>query len=137
MKREQAAPQLLELLANDRQSQAGHMLNNLSTDPTALLREVSARTCGKVKNPHDVNAILFFYYTETSNYQNVTRQPYLQQIHVFFRRDKQTDIYFNFCYSLFVVCVGGGGVCKPFWSGVSVRDALWTASLYGVLLHRQ
>lgn len=40
MKREQAAPQLLELLANDRQSQAGHMLNNLSTDSTALIREV-------------------------------------------------------------------------------------------------
>lgn len=41
-KREQGAPQLLELLANDRQSQAGHMLNNLSTDSTALVREVSA-----------------------------------------------------------------------------------------------
>ncbi|CAJ1079920.1 E3 SUMO-protein ligase RanBP2 isoform X2 [Xyrichtys novacula] len=39
-KRDQAAPQLLELLANDRQSQAGHMLLNLSTDPTALIREV-------------------------------------------------------------------------------------------------
>lgn len=60
MKREQAAPQLLELLANDRQSQAGHMLNNLSTDSTALIREVSARTCVKVKNQHDMNAILFF-----------------------------------------------------------------------------
>lgn len=41
-KREQAAPQLLELLANDRQSQAGHMLNNLSADSTALVKEVSA-----------------------------------------------------------------------------------------------
>ncbi|XP_034549392.1 ranBP2-like and GRIP domain-containing protein 3 isoform X1 [Notolabrus celidotus] len=40
-KRDQAAPpQPLELLANDRQSQAGHMLLNLSTDPTALIREV-------------------------------------------------------------------------------------------------
>ncbi|XP_074551049.1 E3 SUMO-protein ligase RanBP2 isoform X1 [Halichoeres trimaculatus] len=39
-KRDPAAPQLLELLANDRQSQAGHMLLNLSTDPTALIREV-------------------------------------------------------------------------------------------------
>lgn len=60
MKREQAAPQLLELLANDRQSQAGHMLNNLSTDSTALVKVVSARTCGKVKNQRDMNAILFF-----------------------------------------------------------------------------
>lgn len=41
-KREQAVPQLLELLANDRQSQAGHMLNNLSTDSTALIKDVSA-----------------------------------------------------------------------------------------------
>uniref|UniRef100_A0A7N8YBK4 RAN binding protein 2 n=1 Tax=Mastacembelus armatus TaxID=205130 RepID=A0A7N8YBK4_9TELE len=39
-KREQSAPQLLELLANDRQSQAGHMLLNLSTDPVTLIREV-------------------------------------------------------------------------------------------------
>lgn len=40
-KRDQSAPQLLELLANDRQSQAGHMLLNLSTDSTTLIREVS------------------------------------------------------------------------------------------------
>ncbi|XP_033474036.2 E3 SUMO-protein ligase RanBP2 isoform X2 [Epinephelus lanceolatus] len=39
-KRDQAAPQLLELLANDRQSQAGHMLLNLSTDSSTLIREV-------------------------------------------------------------------------------------------------
>ncbi|XP_037095260.1 E3 SUMO-protein ligase RanBP2 isoform X3 [Syngnathus acus] len=39
-KRDQSAPQLLELLANDRQSQAGHMLLNLSTDPCSLIREV-------------------------------------------------------------------------------------------------
>ncbi|XP_035532814.1 E3 SUMO-protein ligase RanBP2 [Morone saxatilis] len=39
-KRDQSAPQLLELLANDRQSQAGHMLLNLSTDSTTLIREV-------------------------------------------------------------------------------------------------
>lgn len=39
-KRDQAAPQPLELLANDRQSQAGHMLLNLSTDSTTLIREV-------------------------------------------------------------------------------------------------
>ncbi|KAM9709165.1 E3 SUMO-protein ligase RanBP2 isoform 1-T1 [Menidia menidia] len=39
-KRDQSAPQLLELLANDRQSQAGHMLFNLSTDLPALIREV-------------------------------------------------------------------------------------------------
>uniref|UniRef100_A0A668W0T3 RAN binding protein 2 n=1 Tax=Oreochromis aureus TaxID=47969 RepID=A0A668W0T3_OREAU len=39
-KRDQTAPQLLELLANDRQSQAGHMLFNLSTDSSALIREV-------------------------------------------------------------------------------------------------
>ncbi|KAM9347457.1 E3 SUMO-protein ligase RanBP2 [Symphorus nematophorus] len=39
-KRDQTAPQLLELLANDRQSQAGHMLLNLSTDSTTLIREV-------------------------------------------------------------------------------------------------
>ncbi|XP_041663368.1 E3 SUMO-protein ligase RanBP2 isoform X2 [Cheilinus undulatus] len=39
-KRDQSAPPLLELLANDRQSQAGHMLLNLSADPTTLIREV-------------------------------------------------------------------------------------------------
>ncbi|XP_062258381.1 E3 SUMO-protein ligase RanBP2 isoform X2 [Platichthys flesus] len=39
-KRDQSAPPLLELLANDRQSQAGHMLLNLSTDLTILIREV-------------------------------------------------------------------------------------------------
>uniref|UniRef100_A0A673AUW6 E3 SUMO-protein ligase RanBP2 n=1 Tax=Sphaeramia orbicularis TaxID=375764 RepID=A0A673AUW6_9TELE len=39
-KRDQTAPQLLELLANDRQSQAGHMLLNLSTDTSTLIREV-------------------------------------------------------------------------------------------------
>ncbi|KAM9850833.1 E3 SUMO-protein ligase RanBP2 [Aulostomus maculatus] len=39
-KRDQSAPQLLELLANDRQSQAGHMLLNLSTDASTLIREV-------------------------------------------------------------------------------------------------
>ncbi|KAK2839618.1 hypothetical protein Q5P01_013358 [Channa striata] len=36
----QPAPHLLELLANDRQSQAGHMLLNLSADPPRLIREV-------------------------------------------------------------------------------------------------
>ncbi|XP_004555650.3 E3 SUMO-protein ligase RanBP2 isoform X3 [Maylandia zebra] len=39
-KRDQTAPQFLELLANDRQSQAGHMLFNLSTDSSALISEV-------------------------------------------------------------------------------------------------
>ncbi|XP_069554564.1 E3 SUMO-protein ligase RanBP2 isoform X2 [Brachyistius frenatus] len=39
-KRDQSAPHLLELLANDRQSQAGHMLFNLSSDSSALIREV-------------------------------------------------------------------------------------------------
>ncbi|XP_061923454.1 E3 SUMO-protein ligase RanBP2 isoform X2 [Entelurus aequoreus] len=39
-KRDQSAPQLLELLASDRQSQAGHMLLNLSTDSSNLIREV-------------------------------------------------------------------------------------------------
>ncbi|XP_077472520.1 E3 SUMO-protein ligase RanBP2 isoform X2 [Stigmatopora argus] len=39
-KRDQSAPQLLELLANDRQSQAGHMLLNLSADACSLIREV-------------------------------------------------------------------------------------------------
>ncbi|XP_044071862.1 E3 SUMO-protein ligase RanBP2 isoform X2 [Siniperca chuatsi] len=39
-KRDQSAPQLLELLANDRQSQSGHMLLNLSTDSSTLIREV-------------------------------------------------------------------------------------------------
>ncbi|XP_077435417.1 E3 SUMO-protein ligase RanBP2 [Vanacampus margaritifer] len=39
-KRDQSAPQILELLANDRQSQAGHMLLNLSTDSCSLIREV-------------------------------------------------------------------------------------------------
>ncbi|XP_053733056.1 E3 SUMO-protein ligase RanBP2 isoform X1 [Synchiropus splendidus] len=38
--RDQPSPQFLELLANDRQSQAGHMLLNLSTDSSALIREV-------------------------------------------------------------------------------------------------
>uniref|UniRef100_H3CFP9 RAN binding protein 2 n=1 Tax=Tetraodon nigroviridis TaxID=99883 RepID=H3CFP9_TETNG len=39
-KRDQAGPQLLELLANDRQSQAGHMLFNLSADASSLIAEV-------------------------------------------------------------------------------------------------
>nr|XP_054592033.1 E3 SUMO-protein ligase RanBP2 isoform X1 [Nothobranchius furzeri] len=39
-KRDPSAPQLLELLASDRQSQAGHMLFNLGTDLSALIREV-------------------------------------------------------------------------------------------------
>ncbi|XP_014892528.1 E3 SUMO-protein ligase RanBP2 isoform X2 [Poecilia latipinna] len=39
-KRDQSAPQLLELLASDRQSQAGHMLFNLSADTFTLIREV-------------------------------------------------------------------------------------------------
>ncbi|XP_068184695.1 E3 SUMO-protein ligase RanBP2 [Antennarius striatus] len=39
-KRDQSVPQLLELLANDRQSQAGHMLLNLSSDSCTLIREV-------------------------------------------------------------------------------------------------
>lgn len=39
-KRDQSCLQLLEQLANDRQSQAGHMLFNLSTDATTLIREV-------------------------------------------------------------------------------------------------
>ncbi|XP_028289444.1 ranBP2-like and GRIP domain-containing protein 3 isoform X2 [Parambassis ranga] len=39
-KRDQSAPPFLEMLANDRQSQAGHMLFNLSTDSSTLIREV-------------------------------------------------------------------------------------------------
>ncbi|XP_026233210.1 E3 SUMO-protein ligase RanBP2 isoform X2 [Anabas testudineus] len=39
-KKDPSAPQHMELLANDRQSQAGHMLLNLSTDPSTLIREV-------------------------------------------------------------------------------------------------
>ncbi|XP_047456055.1 ranBP2-like and GRIP domain-containing protein 3 isoform X2 [Mugil cephalus] len=39
-KRDQSAPQLLELLANDRQSQAGHMLLNLSPDASTLIGQV-------------------------------------------------------------------------------------------------
>ncbi|XP_055008638.1 E3 SUMO-protein ligase RanBP2 [Boleophthalmus pectinirostris] len=39
-KRDQVAPQFLELVASDRQSQAGHMLLNLSADPTTLIHEV-------------------------------------------------------------------------------------------------
>ncbi|TNN03173.1 hypothetical protein fugu_000202 [Takifugu bimaculatus] len=39
-KRDQSCLQLLELLANDRQSQAGHMLFSLSTNATTLIREV-------------------------------------------------------------------------------------------------
>ncbi|XP_051938022.1 E3 SUMO-protein ligase RanBP2 isoform X1 [Hippocampus zosterae] len=39
-KRDQSTPHLLELLANDRQSQAGHMLLNLNADPCSLIREV-------------------------------------------------------------------------------------------------
>ncbi|CAL8371147.1 unnamed protein product [Arctogadus glacialis] len=34
------APELLELMANDRQSQAGHMLLNLSSDPQTFVTEV-------------------------------------------------------------------------------------------------
>ncbi|XP_056146006.1 E3 SUMO-protein ligase RanBP2 [Lampris incognitus] len=40
-KGDQSSPQLLELLANDRQSQAGHMLLNLSTDAPTFTREVA------------------------------------------------------------------------------------------------
>ncbi|XP_014830529.1 PREDICTED: E3 SUMO-protein ligase RanBP2 isoform X2 [Poecilia mexicana] len=39
-KKDQSPPQLLELLASDRQSQAGHMLFNLSADTFTLIREV-------------------------------------------------------------------------------------------------
>uniref|UniRef100_A0A3P9K300 E3 SUMO-protein ligase RanBP2 n=1 Tax=Oryzias latipes TaxID=8090 RepID=A0A3P9K300_ORYLA len=39
-KRDQSPPLLLELLANDRQSQAGHMLLSLNPDPSTLIREV-------------------------------------------------------------------------------------------------
>ncbi|XP_029935968.1 E3 SUMO-protein ligase RanBP2 isoform X1 [Myripristis murdjan] len=39
-KGDQTAPQLIELLANDRQSQAGHMLLNLSADTHTFIREV-------------------------------------------------------------------------------------------------
>uniref|UniRef100_A0A3P9PDL6 E3 SUMO-protein ligase RanBP2 n=1 Tax=Poecilia reticulata TaxID=8081 RepID=A0A3P9PDL6_POERE len=39
-KKDQSAPQLLELLASDRQSQAGHMLLNLSANTFTLIREV-------------------------------------------------------------------------------------------------
>ncbi|XP_076018006.1 E3 SUMO-protein ligase RanBP2 isoform X1 [Genypterus blacodes] len=39
-KRDEPAPHPLELLADDRQSQAGHMLLNLSTDSATLIREV-------------------------------------------------------------------------------------------------
>ncbi|KAF7670356.1 hypothetical protein LDENG_00252310 [Lucifuga dentata] len=39
-KRDQSAPQLLELLANDRQSQAGHMLLNLGNDAATMIKEV-------------------------------------------------------------------------------------------------
>ena len=40
-KGDQLAPKLLELMANDRQSQAGHMLLNLSSDPQTFITEVS------------------------------------------------------------------------------------------------
>ncbi|KAK7904914.1 hypothetical protein WMY93_017521 [Mugilogobius chulae] len=39
-KRDQPAHQFLDLMASDRQSQAGHMLLNLSADPSTLIREV-------------------------------------------------------------------------------------------------
>ncbi|KAJ3591688.1 hypothetical protein NHX12_006820 [Muraenolepis orangiensis] len=39
-KGDQLAPQLLELMASDRQSQAGHMLLNLSSDTQTLITEV-------------------------------------------------------------------------------------------------
>uniref|UniRef100_A0A8C5APR3 RanBD1 domain-containing protein n=1 Tax=Gadus morhua TaxID=8049 RepID=A0A8C5APR3_GADMO len=39
-KGDQLAPKLLELMANDRQSQAGHMLLNLSSDPQTFITEV-------------------------------------------------------------------------------------------------
>lgn len=145
MKWEQTAPQLLELLANDRQSQAGHMLNNLSMDSTSsLIREVSACICGKLKNQHNMNARLFLFFCVITItkipkcYQTAVPLPDAYLVCLWcFPLMRQTDIYFNSCDPLFVVFVGGGGVCKPSWSGVSVWDALWTTGLYGVLLYRQ
>lgn len=46
---EVSCQQLLELLANDRQSQAGHMLFNLSPNATTLIREVCSCHCLKMK----------------------------------------------------------------------------------------
>uniref|UniRef100_A0A674NYH2 RAN binding protein 2 n=1 Tax=Takifugu rubripes TaxID=31033 RepID=A0A674NYH2_TAKRU len=46
-KRDQSCLQLLELLANDRQSQAGHMLFSLSTNATTLIGEVFGNRSGQ------------------------------------------------------------------------------------------
>uniref|UniRef100_A0A8C5FUD8 E3 SUMO-protein ligase RanBP2 n=1 Tax=Gadus morhua TaxID=8049 RepID=A0A8C5FUD8_GADMO len=49
-KGDQLAPQLLELMANDRQSQAGHMLLNLRSDPQTFITEVSGTTAIAIAN---------------------------------------------------------------------------------------
>ena len=49
-KGDQLAPKLLELMANDRQSQAGHMLLNLSSDPQTFITEVSGTTAIAIAN---------------------------------------------------------------------------------------
>uniref|UniRef100_A0A665UIQ6 E3 SUMO-protein ligase RanBP2 n=1 Tax=Echeneis naucrates TaxID=173247 RepID=A0A665UIQ6_ECHNA len=58
-KRDQSSPHLVELLANDRQSQAGHMLLNLSTDSSTLIREVCLRAFGNRSGQDSLFELLF------------------------------------------------------------------------------
>ncbi|XP_010781780.1 E3 SUMO-protein ligase RanBP2 isoform X2 [Notothenia coriiceps] len=65
-KGEQSAPKLLELLSNDRQSQAGHMLLNLSTDSSTLIREV-VEAFGNRKGLDSLFELLFGSQASTSS----------------------------------------------------------------------
>nr|XP_043889627.1 E3 SUMO-protein ligase RanBP2 isoform X2 [Solea senegalensis] len=58
IKRDQSAPQLLELLANDRQSQAGHMLLNLSMDSSTSIGEV-VEAFGNCSGRDSLSELLF------------------------------------------------------------------------------
>ncbi|CAK6975445.1 E3 SUMO-protein ligase RanBP2-like [Scomber scombrus] len=55
---DQSAPQLLELLASDRLSQAGHMLLNLSTDRPTMIKEV-VETFGNRSGQKSLFGLLF------------------------------------------------------------------------------
>lgn len=61
-KRDQSRPQLVELLANDRQSQAGHMLFNLSADASTLIKEVCSCSFQHKYNVSIGFFCLCFYY---------------------------------------------------------------------------
>lgn len=61
-KRDQSHPQLVELLANHRQSQAGHMLFNLSADASTLIKEVCSCSLQHKYNVSIEFFFLCFYY---------------------------------------------------------------------------